>query len=355
MPQRIPKHRHRVDGRGVVTLAGVEHYTGKFGTEAAERKYRSLVGRHLAGEPVNVAGEVTVAELCQAFIDWTKSRNENKKHKRQAIERVERSLGVVLELNGTDPVNLFGPVALAAVRAAMIRRRWTRQHVQTCIGVVRRCWSWGVSRQIVKPETLLALRTLEPLGENEHGVKESQPRFDVPWETVRKTLRHLTTNCRAMVLMLWHTGARPDEIYSMRPADVDRRSTCWVYRPVYHKCKWRRQGREILLGRIAQRILRRYMDRPADAFCFDPRESHRSKSRKPRYSDTSLRWALRRACKSAGVESFAPYQLRHAFATRVSAAMGQDVARRLLGQKSLQTTARYDHMELGEMAKALTG
>ena len=46
---RIPKHRHHSHtGRGVVTLDGRDHYTGKWGTPECEEQYRRLIAEWLA-------------------------------------------------------------------------------------------------------------------------------------------------------------------------------------------------------------------------------------------------------------------------------------------------------------------
>jgi hypothetical protein len=52
MPRLIhstPRYRrHRASGQAVVTLDGVDHYLGRYGTKASKNEYDRLVGEWLA-------------------------------------------------------------------------------------------------------------------------------------------------------------------------------------------------------------------------------------------------------------------------------------------------------------------
>ena len=79
------------------------------------------------------------------------------------------------------------------------------------------------------------------------------------------------------------------------------------------------------------------------------------------YTPRSLRVALRRACKRAGVERFTPYDLRRTVATRVSAKLGKEAAKLLLGHVSTSTTDIYllretqESMEVAKQLDAIQG
>jgi integrase len=141
---------------------------------------------------------------------------------------------------------------------------------------------------------------------------------------------------RGLVLALWYTGARPSEWLSATVGDIDRAGAVWVYRPRTHKCQWRGQGREILIGRMGQRVLRRFLDgRSAGEPVFPGQHGH--------YTDTGLRSVIRLAALRACVPQWSPYQLRHAFISRMASSLGQERAAKYAGQKSIQATRRYDH------------
>jgi integrase len=133
------------------------------------------------------------------------------------------------------------------------------------------------------------------------------------------------------------TGCRPDEVCRVRPLDIDRSNpSCWVYRPGsdwglhgQHKTAHHHREHLVLIGPRAQEVLRPYLDRKPDAYCFSPaeseaaRSSERRKSRKTplypshvrrlaanqkrdpkrtpsdRYDTRSYRRAIERACDKA--------------------------------------------------------
>lgn len=50
LTQQLPKYRkHRASGQAVVTLAGVDHYLGKYGTKVSRIGYDRLIAEWLAG------------------------------------------------------------------------------------------------------------------------------------------------------------------------------------------------------------------------------------------------------------------------------------------------------------------
>ena len=80
-----------------------------------------------------------------------------------------------------------------------------------------------------------------------------------------------------MVRLQRLTGARPGEICSLRPLDLDTSGDVWRYIPEKHKTSHRGRERIILIGPRGQSILRPYLLRAADAFCFSPQESERKR------------------------------------------------------------------------------
>ncbi len=82
------------------------------------------------------------------------------------------------------------------------------------------------------------------------------------------------------------TGMRSGEVVRLRPRDVDQSGAAWVYRPEYHKTDYLNIERTIYLGPQAQQILRPWLERDMDAYCFSPleaeaeRNAHRKQARK---------------------------------------------------------------------------
>lgn len=129
----------------------------------------------------------------------------------------------------------------------------------------------------------------------------------------------------------------------MKVEELDRSKSVWIYRPSTHKTLWRRQGREILLGPAAQTLLLPRL--PESGYVFRNKYGGR-------YLGTTYTHEVAKACALAGVK-WTPYQIRHAAATRLSAQFGPDIARRILGHRSLSMTAHYDHCDLTKAAELM--
>ncbi|HET6325478.1 MAG TPA: site-specific integrase, partial [Planctomycetaceae bacterium] len=182
------------------------------------------------------------------------------------------------------------------------------------------------------------------------GAKETEPIRPVDEGTVSATIPHLSPVLAAMVRLQLLTGMRPGEVCRLRPADVTiGKSGTWTYRPSVHKTE-HHEGRErrIFIGPDGQGVLRRYLDRDPDAYCFSPRESvgrpgSAAARRGPgsRYTSASYRRAIARACERAGFEEWKPNQLRHTAATLIRERYGVEAAATVLGHSDPRVTAIY--------------
>jgi integrase len=164
---------------------------------------------------------------------------------------------------------------------------------------------------------------------------------------VEATLPHLNRQLHALVSLQRLTGARSGELVIMRPCDIDRSRSPWVYRPHKHKTQYHGHAREIILGPRAQALLEPFLDRPAAAYMFSSQEAARERhqarrqarkckvypwekkrkkkanpKRKPgvRYTAGSFRKAILKVCEQITLEPWHPHQLRHT----VGSSLGPD-------------------------------
>src|ERR671929_213785 len=101
MPARIPSYRlHKPSGQAVVTLSGKDHYLGRHGSPESRVAYERLLAEWLAN----------------------RQRSSEPGTIRQALRPIQ-------ELYGETRARDFGPLALKAVRQAMIQRGWCRSFI----------------------------------------------------------------------------------------------------------------------------------------------------------------------------------------------------------------------------------
>lgn len=278
----LPKYRkHRASGQAVVTIAGKDHYLGPHNTKASRIEYDRLIGEWLAaGRPSTPAApqhQITVSELIAKF--WSANAQRYTKHGREtkAADNYRRVLRALKERYGRTLAIEFGPLSLKAMRAVFVERGSSRSTCNDCALMTRKVFRWGASEQLIPAAVPDALMCVAGLRKGETQAAEPVPVLPVDDATVDATLPHLSPVVADMVRLQRLTGARPGEICSLRPGDVDRTGDVWKYTPAEHKTEHFERDRVIFLGPKAQAILAPYLLRPADAFCFSPAESEKKR------------------------------------------------------------------------------
>ncbi|MFO0802834.1 MAG: tyrosine-type recombinase/integrase [Gemmataceae bacterium] len=274
------------------------------------------------------------------------------------------------ELYADLPAIKFGPLALRAVRQRLIESGLCRRQVNQRIDRIKRVFKWATSEELVPAATYHALQTLSGLRQGRCGVREAEPVKPVSDELVRATLPLLPPHVRCAVELMWHTGMRPSEVCNMTLGQIDRAGATWTYRPQNHKTLYAGKARVVQLGPKACAVLVDFLrgrSLAPDQVLFSPvrqREERfaalrstrrtkvqpsqvcrkRSKPKKlpgERYTPTAICRAVAYSCKKAKLEHWFPYQLRHAFATRVRKEAGLEAAQVMLGHSRADVTQIY--------------
>jgi integrase len=226
----------------------------------------------------------------------------------------------------------------------------------------------------VPAEVYHALATVEGLKKNRSDARESSRVQPVPDATIQATLHHLPSVVADMVRFQRLTGCRPGEVCALRPIDVDRSADVWVYRPATHKTQHHGKNRLVFIGPKAQEILRPYLLRESEHYCFSPRDTQRklledrranrktrlscgnkpgsNRVRRPRrspqerYTNDSYRRAVHRAATKAKIDRWSPNQLRHSAGTDIRRQFGLEAAQVFLGHASADITQVYAERDL---------
>lgn len=370
---------------------------GKYGSESSRREYEKVcaVVRKAAVAGIVVPPRpkkgATVDEVVVAFVGYAAG------HYRLADGRASSELrhyrdavAVMLEMYGESPAAEFGPLALQAVRQAMIEKEWCRNQINKHVGRLRRVFKWAASQELVPPELPLGLACVQGLQRGRTTAKESEPVKPVAAAVVAALLPTLLPTLRAMVELQRVTGMRPGEVRLVRPCDIERGDGegdggdgMWVYRPPVHKMAYLGKGRPIPLGPRARAILAPWIaGRDPESRCFTPANCKEERyaalrakratkvqpsqvtRRKPvevlkkvagfEFTDHGYANMLYRAADRAGVERFHPNQIRHLFATEVRKKYGLEAAQVLLGHAKADVTQVYAARDL-ELALRVAG
>jgi integrase len=405
LKEALPKYRkHKASGQAVVTIRGQDFYLGPWNTKASHTEYDRIIAEYLtAGRQLPVKGaeaaDLTIVEILARYKRFAKAYYRKNGKSTGEWENVEHAVTPLLRLYGRTPVQNFGPLALKAVRQTMIEDGLTRQGINARINRIKRVFRWAVSEELAPATLVHALATVAGLEAGRTSAPETVPIAPVSDEVVGKTLPHLPGVVADMVRFQRLTGCRPGEVCQLRPKDVDRSQEVWQYRPASHKTQHHDMERVIFIGPKAQDVLRPYLLRPADAYCFSPVESrkqwlearhaarktplscgnvpgsnrklHPKRQPKDRYTKDTYNRAVQRGCEAAfdmpkelrkiarrlpdderkrlqklaaewrAEHCWSPNQLRHATGTEVRRQYGLEAAQVVIGHAKANTTQVY--------------
>jgi integrase len=365
-------------------------YLGKHGTPASQEAYGRAVAELAASSsnattarPITI-NDLTVVELCSSYLDFAAGYYRKNGRPSDWLCHIRLMITRLCHLHGREPAATFGPLKFKAVRQSLVDAGHSRPYINKLMAIVPRVFKWGAAEELVPAAVYHSLRTVEGLKKGRTKAPEPDPVLPVEDMLVEATLPHLPPIVADMVRFQRLTTARPGEVCSIRPCDVDRSGDVWGYRPEHHKNEHHKRQRVVFIGPRAQDVLRPYLLRDSDAFCFSPAESesarkaerrsarktkvqpsqaNRAKAhpkRKPKdhYTKDSYNRAIGRAIQKANAKAkkdaeqqgikppaLIPHwhanQLRHTGATEIRRCFGLEAAQSVLGHAKADVTQVY--------------
>lgn len=383
---------HKPSGRAYLRIRGRVRYLGAYGSPESLETYGRLVAE-LAAQPApgsstgdSRSTSPTVVELADAYWEFCKGYYRKKDGTpSEWLDYIHPVLTDHLaQLYGRTPAEEFGPKSFKAIRQRLVDGHKSRTYINKIMGVIARCFKWGVSEELIPPSVYHGLSSVDGLRKGRSDAREPSPILPVEATLVEATLPYLPAVVADMVRFQRLTGCRPGEVCQLRPMDLDRSGEVWKYSPEFHKTEYRGRERVVYVGPKAQAIIAPYLLRAPEAYCFDPsesetkrraamRENRKSKvtpsqrrRHKPHprrtpatcYTSHSYMHAIRKAVDKANraivadAEEFqiekpvllphwCPNRLRHARATEIRERYGLEQAQVCLGHSRADTTQIY--------------
>lgn len=327
--KRAPSYLlHKATGQARVRIDGRDIYLGRHGTPESRDRYDEVVAEWYSRQGNVDPVTLRIDDLAIQFVAWADGYYLKPDGTPTGeADSLRHAIRPVVERFGRLRAREFGPLKLKEVQGLLAESGHCRTNINRMVGRIKRMFRWGVENELLPIETYSALATVSALRAGRSGARESEPVEAVPEATVNATIARLSPVLVAMVRLQLLTGMRPGEVCAMRPADVTIGTDgVWCYRPGQHKTAHHGKERRIYIGPEGQDILRPFLDRDAEAFCFSPAESRaafdaerrenrsspitpsqraRRRKRKPkrtpqtRYSKDSYRRAVERGCEKA--------------------------------------------------------
>lgn len=414
----VPSYRlHRQSGQAVVTLADPstgtrrDYLLGSYGSAASKAEYRRILaeqetaqGRLPPKRGEAGCADLTLNELMLAYVRHAETYYVKNGAPTSETETIKLALRFMKPW-GATLAREFGPLALRAVRDAMVAHPVTRTikvkdeitgetreekkivanglsrgTVNRQIARIKGMFKWGAGQELIPVETFHRLTCVEGLRRGKTAARERPKVKPVADADVAATLPHLPPIVADMVRLQRLTGARPAEVCQLRAVDIDRTGDVWEYRPDRHKTEHHDRERIIFLGPQARAIVTKYLHLDMSAPLFRPDQAEadraarlRQQRRTPlwpshlktkerikanrkrrvlhdQYDVATYRRAIARACRKAGISTWSPHRLRHAAATEIRKVFGLECAQAVLGHAALGVTQVYAEKDM-EAAK----
>lgn len=239
---RIPKYRRHPNGQAFVQIKGERIYLGKFNSENSRQNYQRIVAQFLTGEPVSKPNsssqepaKITVVELISKYWEHCQSYYRKNNKLTSEIEIIKPVLRLFKRDFGRLPASEIGPLKLKAFRQKYIDQALARTTINKYTGRVVAMFKWAVEQELLPPDRYQALAAVSQLRKDRSKAREPDKVIPVDDCTVETTLQFLSPVVAAMVKLQRLSGMRPQEVCSLRPADVDRSGDVWRYVPGSHK------------------------------------------------------------------------------------------------------------------------
>ena len=253
-----PSRRHPRTAGTSTSAATAPPRAGPSTTDSSPNGSSTAVG---SPTPCRAAGPTSRSTSCF----WPTSRSPTRYYVKNGKPTTEpasirRAIRPLRKLYGHTSARDFGPLALKAVRQAMIDSGLCRNEVNKRVGQIVRAFKWAVGEEMVPPSVHHGLQAVSGLRRGRADVRESDPVKPVPEAFVEAIRPHVSRQVWAMVELQRLTGMRPGEVCLMRSrATSTRRAGSGSTRPPSHKTEHHGRERRSTSGPRPRTILRPWL------------------------------------------------------------------------------------------------
>ena len=309
-----------------------ERSMGPWGSEEARAKYVrfSLEWTQGLSEIKTAKAEILVLELIDAYLTHADSHYRKNGRRTGEFAAIKAAMKPLAEIAGDRLTSDFRPDDLRLCQQLLIGQGKSRTTINGYVFRITNCFAWGSSHTtdsgvpLVPPNLVASLREVANIQPHRTAAKEPVKITSVPWATVEATFPHLHVDpvrraiLEALIRVHWLTGMRSSALLAMRPVDLDRTKSEWLYRVGSGENKNAFRGRSLSfwIGPQAQAVLAPLLvGQPNDKPIF--RFANASTGADVLIDRCRYQKFVELACKRGNIPHWHPHQLKHSRATEV--------------------------------------
>jgi len=265
-----------------VYLKGKKIILGRTGTPEAEAAYRQLQIRVLTNPTLASLEpeQVTVDTLCLGYLQYAKENDPSQ------YSSIKTAVNILLQNFSGLAIESLDTRHFLLLQDMFVQHNVSRQYCNRLMRYIRAMLKWGILRKLVPHQVYVEAQFIPALKKGKTRAYEKQPKQDVPDEIIDRTLPHLLPTIRAMVQVQRLASMRPNEVYRMKPGEIDTEYitldgvVIWMYTPGSHKNSWREKKKKgeyvriIPLGKPEQDIIApRLIGKSDTDYIFSPKDT----------------------------------------------------------------------------------
>jgi integrase len=313
-----------------------QRYTGSFGEvsrtvakEELARKKAEVLEQKL--NPVKARKSPRFEDFVEDYLEWSKA---NKKPR--SYERDVTSLVALRPFFTGKLLSDINPWLIEKYKKERKGKGKSNQTVNLELACLKTFFSKAVTWKKAVENPVKEVQMFR--------VNNARTRF-LDEEEEYRLLAECNEHLHDLVVTALHTGFRRNELFSLRPEDVDFAQGLVSVRAGYAK---NGEGRSVPMSGTLRDVLRRLVkeaEKDGSSYLF------RNRYGKPY---RSCRTPFEYAAEKAGVKDFRFHDLRHTFASRLIMA-GVDIrtVQELMGHKTIAMTLRYSHLSPDHKRRAI--
>jgi len=243
LTRKPPKYSlHKPSGQAKVRHNGRTVYLGKYGSPESQAAYARFIASIPKPEEVVKIAEpipgvsLLIGEIVLRFFNHAKEYYVRDGAPTGEHEMIRCCLRFLTNRYLELPASEFGPKKLKIVREDMIELGKSRRYINKAVSIIKRCFTWAASEELVSGNVAMALKTVAGLQKNRTAAREKDPVGPVADDQVDAVLPYVSELAADVLRTMRLTGMRPGEALAMTPLEIDRSDpSCWIYRPGVHK------------------------------------------------------------------------------------------------------------------------
>ena len=290
---KLATYRNK-DGYGHCRIRGCDYYFGRWQKNPPKAFFMLVAEYHETGRllprprdvkcdassatilaaPAAHPAELTIAELIEKYLDGHVDIHYRRPDGTLTSEvgTIRSALRPLFGAFADMPADAFSARHLIELRERMIDELdWNRKNINDNVSRVRAMFRWALERELIPGTQYSKLIAVRNLAKDRSRARESTRVRGVEAAVRDAVLARCTPMISDMAVVQEDCGGRGQDICSMRWVDIERTdNAAWIYRPPSHKNAWRGQKHVLYIEEAGQAVLRRYEDRPQNAYIFSP-------------------------------------------------------------------------------------